>query len=355
MAAIGVGDGCWHTSSAMRLSAGWGGAGSWGADDTSKSNNPHGGNTGRRNTDIRNQDYNPGMRIGSPRPVSIDLHALYPKLVHLMLDTVFVVDADNQIVFVSDACETLLGYRAEELIGTLITNYMHPEDLAITRESIRRVMKGQPHIDFRNRYIRKDGGIVHILWSARWSEEERVRIGVARDVTALREAEAELRFLAHHDPLTKLTNRSLFYDRLDTALSAARRHQSGLALLFVDLNDFKGINDVHGHAAGDRVLCAIARRLESAVREMDTVARMGGDEFTVLLTDISSADAVSKAVARILEVMARPLDAEFGDIKMPSCSIGMAIYPVDGEEADALLSHADDDMYRKKRDRWSAR
>jgi diguanylate cyclase (GGDEF)-like protein/PAS domain S-box-containing protein len=271
-----------------------------------------------------------------------------------MLDTVFVVDRDNQIVFVSDACEALLGYRADELTGTPITDYMHPEDLAITRASIVRVMNGQPHVDFRNRYIRKDGGIVHILWAAFWSEEVGARIGVARNVTALWQAEEELRFLAHHDPLTGLANRALFNDRLDTALRAARRHNSTLALLFLDIDDFKGINDVHGHAAGDRVLCTIARRLEGCVRETDTVARMGGDEFTVLLTDIQSEGAVSETVARILAVMAEPLDAQSGAANMPSCSIGIACYPADGEDADTLLSQADDDMYRIKRQRSAA-
>lgn len=279
----------------------------------------------------------------------VDLQALYPKLIHLMLDTVFVVDRDSQIAFVSDACEALLGYRADELTGTVITDYMHPEDLAVTRASIIRVMNGQPHVDFRNRYIRKDGRIVHILWAAFWSEDVGARIGVARDITALTQAEEELRFLAHHDPLTALTNRSLFNDRLDSALRNARRQNSTLALLFLDINDFKGINDVHGHAAGDRVLCTIARRLESCVRETDTVARMGGDEFTVLLTDLHSEDAVAEKVQQILAIMAAPLGPEFGPVKMPSCSIGVARYPADGEDADTLLSYADGDMYRVKK------
>ena len=279
----------------------------------------------------------------------VDLQALYPKLIHLMLDTVFVVDKDNQIVFVSDACESLLGYLPHELIGTLITHYMHPDDLAATRDSIVRVMDGKPHVDFRNRYVRKDGDIVHILWSARWYEEEGVRVGVARNVTALMQAEEELRYLAHHDSLTKLTNRALFYDRLALGLSTAHRYQSNLALLFLDLNDFKGINDVYGHAVGDRVLCTVARRLEGCVRETDTVARMGGDEFTVLLTDIKSAHAVTEKVEQILTVMNAPLGAEFGDVRMPSCSIGVACYPTDGEDADTLLSHADSHMYQVKR------
>ena len=283
----------------------------------------------------------------------VDLQSLYPRLIHLMLDTVFVVDRDNQIVFVSDACEALLGYQAHELIGTPITHYMHPDDLPATRASIIRVMNGQPHFDFRNRYIRKDGGIVHILWAAFWSDEVEARIGVARNVTALTEAEQELRFLAHHDPLTKLTNRSLFNTRLDVALHNARRHGTTLALLFVDINDFKGINDAHGHAMGDQVLCAIARRLESCVAETDTVARMGGDEFIVLLTDIHSENAVAEQVAQILAAMAEPLGIEFDGLNMPSCSIGVACYPQDGQDADTLLSHADGAMYRMKRQRSS--
>jgi diguanylate cyclase (GGDEF)-like protein/PAS domain S-box-containing protein len=282
--------------------------------------------------------------------MAVDLDTIYPKLIGLMLDTVFVVDANDRILFVSDACESLLGYRADELMGTRITDHMHPDDVPTTKASIVRVMNGQPHHDFRNRYIHKDGSIVYILWSARWSEEDSVRIGVARNVTALRQAEEKLIFRAHHDSLTGLANRSLFHDRLASAVRAAHRYRTSLALLFMDINDFKSINDTHGHAAGDRVLCEIARRLERCIRETDTVARMGGDEFTVLLTDIQSSSAVSMKVEQIITVMSEPLGTEFADIEMPTCSIGVACYPVDGEDVDSLLSHADDDMYRRKDD-----
>lgn len=280
--------------------------------------------------------------------MSVDLEALYPKLVHLMLDTVFVVDKNNRIVFVSDACETLLGYRADELVGTCITDYTHPDDLGATQARIVRVMGGVSHRDFRNRLLHKSGAVVYILWSARWSEEEGVRIGVARDVTALRQAEEELHFLAHHDPLTGLTNRSLFSDRLDSAVRAAHRRQSRLALLFLDIDDFKHINDSYGHAMGDRVLCEIARRLECSVRQTDTVARIGGDEFTILLTDIQSADAVAKKVGDIDAIMMEPLGVEFDGVGTPSCSIGIACFPEDGGDSDTLLSHADSNMYRLK-------
>ena len=172
---------------------------------------------------------------------------------------------------------------------------------------------------------------------------------MARDVTALMQTEEELRFLAHHDPLTKLTNRSLFYDRLATGLNSAHRHQTMLALLYIDINDFKVINDTHGHAVGDSVLCTVANRLESCVRETDTVARMGGDEFTVLLTDLHSKEAVAAKVEQFMNVINKPLGEELGKIRMPSCSIGVACYPEDGEDADTLISHADSHMYQIKR------
>jgi len=283
--------------------------------------------------------------------MSIDLQKLYPKLINLLLDTVFVVNSDNQIVYVSDSCETLLGYRATELIGTSITNYVHPDDRVNTRASIVRVMNGKPHLDFRNRYVRKDGRIVYILWSARWSEEDQVRIGVARDVTALEQAEAKLYFLAHHDPLTGLANRALFHERLDAALRQARRRTIKFAVLFIDINDFKYINDKYGHEMGDRVLCTAARRLEEHVRETDTIARVGGDEFTILLTDIKSKQAVVSKVESIISAMAKPLTDDVNQITMPSCSIGIALYPDDGESTEVLMSYADSDMYQIKKAR----
>ena len=119
----------------------------------------------------------------------------------------------------------------------------------------------------------------------------------------------------------------------------------------LDINDFKKINDVHGHAVGDRVLCTLARRLEGCVSATDTVARMGGDEFTVLLADCPSPEAIGEHVANILAAMAEPLGAELPGIDAPSCSIGVARFPEDGHDADMLLRHADGDMYRVKRKR----
>ncbi|HET8848910.1 MAG TPA: sensor domain-containing diguanylate cyclase, partial [Marinobacter sp.] len=236
----------------------------------------------------------------------VDLNTIYPKLINLLLDTVFVVDEHGLIIYVSDACEELLGYTAQEMTGTRIFDYVLPDDLDATLEAAASVTAGNRQMNFENRYQHRDSRVVHILWSARWYEQDRLRIGLARDVTALKDAELHLRFLAHHDPLTGLTNRSLFSDRVETALHAADRHNTGLALLFLDLNDFKPINDQFGHEMGDQLLIQVARRLEQCTRDSDTVARMGGDEFTVLLTDIDSHGNLATAIDKIRTTLAAP-------------------------------------------------
>ena len=278
----------------------------------------------------------------------VDLNTIYTKLINLLLDTVFVVDEHGTIVYVSDACEELLGYTAREMIGTTIYDYVLPEDLDATLEEAASVTGGKRQMNFENRYRHRDGRAVHILWSASRYEQDRLRIGLARDITALKQAEQHLRFLAHHDPLTGLTNRSLFADRLETALRTTDRHNTGLALLFLDLDDFKPINDQFGHEMGDQLLVQMARRLEQCTRDTDTVARMGGDEFTVLLTGIDNHVSLATAVDKIRATLAEPF--RLGDRSVSvSCSIGTALYPEDGRTASALLSCADGRMYDHKR------
>ncbi len=281
-------------------------------------------------------------------PMPVDLNTIYPKLINLLLDTVFVVDEHGTILYVSDACEELLGYAAREMIGTTIFDYVLPEDLDATLASAASVTSGKRQLNFENRYRHRDGRTVHILWSASWYEQDRLRIGLARDVTALKQAELHLRFLAHHDPLTGLTNRSLFSDRLETALHTADRNNTGLALLFLDLDDFKPINDQFGHELGDQLLVQMARRLEQCTRDTDTVARMGGDEFTVLLTGIDNQVSQAIAVDKIRATLAEPFKLGERSVFL-SCSIGAALYPEDGRTASALLGCADGRMYDHKR------
>lgn len=158
--------------------------------------------------------------------------------------------------------------------------------------------------------------------------------------------QAQMEHLAFYDALTDLPNRCLFLDRLRRALAAAKRHGGAVAVLFVDLDLFKSVNDRLGHAAGDRLLQATARRLRDGVRSSDTVARFGGDEFVVLLTDVDEAGAAALA-AKLSGALAEPFEAE-GQALCLTASIGVAIAPGDGDDAEVLLCRADEAMYRAK-------
>lgn len=435
--------------------------------------------------------------------------AITDKIMDLLVDTIFAVDPEGTYVFASAGCERLLGYKPEELLGRNMLEFMHPADRERTLANVGEVMAGTQQTDFENRYIRKDGRIVDIMWSARWSESEGVRVAVARDVTELRRStrrqeamyriseaaqsahdltmllrhvhefvgrllagkrfyvalydpaenilsfpyyfdgrerrqqkitlnqdtlvarvirerraliantsksacgvtepssgnreadwigaplmsrsglrgavvmqlgavdfgytetdlemlqfvsvqiasaierksqEEKLLHMAHHDPLTNLPNRILFHDRVDVALCRAKRHRQRVALLYLDLCDFKVVNDELGHAAGDQVLLEIACRLESVLRESDTVSRIGGDEFTVLVNDLHGNGDVDAIAGKLRAAVAAPLEVKGRTLEL-SVDIGAAVYPECGEDGETLLHYADVDMYQSKHSR----
>ncbi|MQA19683.1 sensor domain-containing protein [Rugamonas rivuli] len=431
------------------------------------------------------------------------------RFTDLLMDAVCMVDADGRFVFVSAACERIFGYAPQEMIGMQMINLVAPADRERTLAAARSIMDGQPNSRFENRYVRKDGKIVHIMWSARWSEADQLRVAVARDVTATKQAEAmqytlyaiseaahasdnlpalferihgiigamlpaagfavalrgeldeclqfayyvnangsaaphpvarwlgeevsrsgqpvlltpatmtllppalqataglapvcwigvplatthgrigvlllqggeasglsgytdqeqelllfvsnqvataihrqqlytRLRFMAQHDELTQLPNRRLFHDRLQMALARAQRHQSELALLFIDLNKFKQINDDHGHACGDQLLREVAQRLKHCVRESDTVARLGGDEFVVIVEEVLVAADARQIVEKIHQVLAMPMALADGLSLTATASIGVAHYPEHGSDIAQLIRYADQAMYAAK-------
>jgi diguanylate cyclase (GGDEF)-like protein/PAS domain S-box-containing protein len=428
--------------------------------------------------------------------------------IDLLLDAVCAVDVDGRFVFVSAACVRIFGYTPEELIGRQMIDLVAPADRERTLAAADRIMAGDPQLFFENRYVKKDGELVTIMWTARWSEKDQLRIAVARDVTARRHAEsmqvavyaiseathvaqglpdlcerihriidgllparnfsvglqdadgslvfpyrleedeaqpaqfpaataamyAELlrtgqpllltpqtaagfaadvqslvggntlcwlaaplstqrgvigavflkSLLAHacytekdkellrfistqiasamerirllerlnhasqHDQLTDLPNRRLFHDRLENALARVRRNRDRMSLLYLDLDKFKEVNDAYGHATGDALLQEVARRLKGCVRDSDTVARIGGDEFVVLLESAGLAANAAAVAEKINDALGQPVQIGASRLQIKP-SIGMAFYPEHGSSGEALMKHADEAMYRVKR------
>lgn len=280
---------------------------------------------------------------------------MHPKLpplaemLDLVPDAVCVVDADGRFLFVSSSFERIFGYAPAEVIGLRTFDLVHPDDLVTTLHEAEQVMAGELQRHHRNRYVHKDGHIVDIQWSARWLPEYNVRIGVAHEVGELRRAERELEHRASHDLLTGLPNRDRLERVLQEAMEDADAAGSSLALLYLDLDGFKAANDRGGHDAGDRVLREVARRLQEHLREGDLAARVGGDEFVVLLPgcrDANAARVVAEALRTQLHV---PYPLSDGPIRLDA-SIGIACFPEDGSDLRTLLAHADRAMYAAKRE-----
>ncbi|HEX7643426.1 MAG TPA: diguanylate cyclase [Burkholderiaceae bacterium] len=387
------------------------------------------------------------------------------RLADLVLDAVFLVEEGGRIVFVNPACTAIFGYQPEEMIGRALLDFIHPDDRERTLTEMGQVVNGLARVGFENRYLRKDFSVAHIMWSARWSQEDKLRIGVARDITERKRAEerqagmlalstaahgaesvfamfaafhatlqrllpvrglaallgpdervaysamrpgdmieppdmaqwhgmpmatsganlgelrldlgriealsagdtellqfaarqaaavierfalhANLARAARYDDLTGLPNRRLFQDRIHSAFARCRRGESSGALLFIDLDDFKEVNDAHGHAAGDQLLQTVAGRIASCVREADTVARIGGDEFVVLIEGVYEREQAELVAAKIGKAIGEPL-ALADNLLHPQASIGVALYPEHGKVINQLMRHADQAMYACK-------
>lgn len=272
----------------------------------------------------------------------------YEKLLDLLLDVVCVVDKDARILSISAASERVFGYRPEEMIGRTTFEFIHPDDHPVTRVVIDSINSGAPSPDHENRYIHKDGHIVHIMWSTQWLEAEQIRIGVARDITERKRIYSRLEYLSQHDQLTELPNRALFLDRLQVALKKAARDSTRLSVLYLDLDKFKEINDTFGHTTGDHLLREVALRLKECVRESDTVGRLGGDEFAILLDGINRQEDATLVAEKILVTLSAPYNLE-GATLVTTPSLGIAVYPEHGEDDLQLIRHADDAMYVAKR------
>lgn len=279
----------------------------------------------------------------------------FRTLVESANDIIYTVDPAGRINYVSPSWTGILGHPIEDIVGRVFSELLHPDDLESAREFLSRVVnKGQKQENMEYRVRRQDGAWVwHTANGAPLFDSDGTLVGmicIARDISERKETESRILHMAHHDALTDLPNRSLFFDRLQQALHLAARHQRKLALMFVDLDHFKPINDTYGHDVGDRVLQEAAQRMSKALRGSDAIGRIGGDEFAVLLSEIDSIRTAFEVLAKIRDAIHLPI--QIGDLELQiSCSIGVAIYPDHGTDAPSLFRHADLAMYRAKETR----
>jgi diguanylate cyclase (GGDEF)-like protein/PAS domain S-box-containing protein len=274
-------------------------------------------------------------------------------------DGILITDPEGIILDVNQAFCDLTGYAREEAIGHsshLLDSGHH--DKAFFEQMFASIASNDHWLgEIWNRT--KAGAISVVLMTisaVRDTAGELTHyVGVFTDITQKKESERRLEHLAHHDALTDLPNRSLFRDRLRQAIRKAGRDDQALALLFIDLDRFKEVNDTLGHVAGDQLLVEAARRITACVRNSDTVARLGGDEFTVVLQDVADSDAAAGIAREVIEALATPFDLGQDTVSL-SASIGIALCPDDAEDPDALTDAADQAMYDAKalgRNRYS--
>ncbi|MEO8332109.1 MAG: diguanylate cyclase, partial [Gallionella sp.] len=261
----------------------------------------------------------------------------YKNLFDLAADCLMILDLDGTIRDINRTGHERLGYTLDEMVGMHITRLDPPEFAAKVPKRLDDIEK-KGFAVFVSAHLRKDGTTMPVEINTRIIELDGVKLifSVIRDISGRKTAEQKIAQLAHFDTLTKLPNRSLFYDRLYQAVARARRYQQKFAILFMDLDGFKQVNDAFGHHVGDCLLVMVAERLTENARDMDTVARVGGDEFIFILNNIDHADNVVLVANKILESLSRPFVVK-GSTCLIGCSIGISIFPDDTEDAETLV------------------
>ena len=280
--------------------------------------------------------------------------ARFRKVVENASDVILLVDARGVIQYVSPNWKELLGHEPDEVIGLDSIELIHPEDQPRLGETLRSVVEDNKTLSGVEYRVRHADG--HWLWhSASISLLEDADgnfdavIGVVRDVTDSQRHRERLTQMALADPLTGLANRPRLSELIAQSISHAERTGRLLAVLFIDLDRFKPVNDLHGHEIGDQLLSQAARRIAGALRKPDRAARFGGDEFVVLLHDLSDPQEAIAIGERIAQQIQQPFSVKDLEITI-SCSIGVALFPSDGKDERELIMHADQAMYRVKQD-----
>jgi diguanylate cyclase (GGDEF)-like protein/PAS domain S-box-containing protein len=282
----------------------------------------------------------------SLRQAEINFRALFNQY----NDGVVLIGLDSIVRDVNTRALELIGYSAEEVIGKNTSVFLAPGELA-DRDRRMAELREKGRLPVYQRLIRhKDGREfpveINITLVRDLAGSPLYTMSIFRDVSQRKAVEDRLTHLATHDPLTGLPNRKLFNDRLQQALARADRHKQPLAVLFIDMDDFKGINDTFGHAVGDHFLTELARRMAGVLRASDTLARMGGDEFAIILENAGRAE-IEDILARLGSAVHQPFPSA-DRLARTSASIGVSLFPHNGRDPETLLAHADTAMYAAK-------
>jgi diguanylate cyclase (GGDEF)-like protein/PAS domain S-box-containing protein len=262
------------------------------------------------------------------------------------------VSREMRCVFANKRYADFFGYSVTELIGKPLPEILGQASFMLLEQHFHEALAGRP-VGYQ-RLVQRDNR------EQRWLDVKLVPrpveqgpvpgfYSMATDITEQKQAEERIQHVAHHDSLTGLPNRLLFNDRLGQAISVARRDSHQFALLYLDLDRFKLVNDSLGHGAGDELLKIAAGRIRQQVRESDTVARIGGDEFAVILRDVAGREVVAAITGKIIQALTTPFDLNSRNQRVDiGVSIGIGIYPVDGNDIDLLTTRADTAMYSAK-------
>ncbi len=264
-------------------------------------------------------------------------------------DGLFVLDKQGNFIDINRTAYERLGYSKEEMLAMKLTELDPPEFASRVPERLNQVMKHGMAV-FETAHYRKDGSIMPVEINSRIIElnGEKVYFSVIRDITERKKSEETIRKMAYHDYLTGLPNRALFYDRLQQALAHTHRNKNLMAMLMLDLDYFKTINDELGHEWGDKALVEVSNRLLQCIRETDTVARLGGDEFSIIFVDVNSEEVVRKMAEKVIAAIGQPLLLKKSQYTM-GVSIGICLASPDDRDIESIVRKADTAMYQAKK------
>jgi diguanylate cyclase (GGDEF)-like protein/PAS domain S-box-containing protein len=275
----------------------------------------------------------------------------FRSLIEKSSDVILVLDTQACVTYTSPSLTRVMGYAPEDLHGLNGLTFVHPDDLVETTKSFDRTILGTNEdvsIEFRGRHADGTWRVLESMSRQIVGTDGQPTVVINfRDVTERKRAEEMIRFMAYHDALTSLPNRDLLRDRIDQAIGQARRNDEHLAVIYLDLDRMKDVNDSIGHSGGDDFLREVADRLSHISRDGDTLARLGGDEFVLLMPQVEKVQEAVNFANRILETLRRPLVIGGQEFRA-TASVGLAIFPDDGRDANTLVRNADVAMYRAK-------